>query len=69
MMLIICALCGREEPHEARGLGHGCYNKARALGMLSAFARGRRAPSAQDRRCYWQARYQQQKAARAAGGN
>jgi hypothetical protein len=37
-MIVTCLLCGREESHEARGLGAACYQRARRAGMLPAFA-------------------------------
>ena len=61
--MIICSLCKREAEHDARGLCHTCYDKARRLGMLGAFEKGRRAPAAAatDRRDYWRARQQADK--------
>jgi hypothetical protein len=55
-MTIICARCGERRPHEARGLCHTCYVKVRALGMLDAYPKGRRAPPAQRRATYWRER-------------
>jgi len=55
MTRIICPVCGHEACHEARGLCGGCYRKAHRTGMVTAFALGRRAPRAHDRRDYWRA--------------
>lgn len=57
-MIITCLLCGREELHEARGLCTPCYQRARRLNMLPAFAqrqRGRPRGPHTNRREYWRA--------------
>ena len=55
MIIVVCALCGLPEEHEARGLGHRCYLRVKRLGMLSAFPGGRRAPPGREphRRTYY----------------
>lgn len=52
MTTIICAICTQRRPCEARHLCKSCYEKARSLGMLAAFA-----PRRHDPRAAWRAYY------------
>lgn len=50
--LITCVACGRQEVHEARGLGVRCYSKAKRMKALGKFPRTRQK---RDRRTYMRA--------------
>lgn len=52
-MTITCAHCAERRPHEARGLCRLCYEKARLLGMLSAYPKVGRLAKAKPRTDYW----------------